>query len=147
MAKFLKLNGKILKNSSGKAYTEAEWPKSYYISTDSPTILKLPSGQSLAAWVPESGVYGVSFSADFNLAIVAHGVHWGTYTAYGKPVTIYIYDLPDDYLERGLTGSGNGETEALNIMAALDPVGVVQIQSSGFPKIIVTTPQKAGGYY
>ena len=147
MAKFLKLGGKILKNSSGKAYTEAEWPKSYYISTGSPTILKLPSGQSLAAWVPEAGVYGVSFSADFNLAVVANGVHWGTYTVYGKPVTIYIYDLPDDYVERGLLGASDGEIEALNIMAALDPVGVVQIPSSGFPKITVTTPQKAGGSY
>ena len=149
MAKILKSTSNTLyasSDSTPKLYTEATFPKTVYLNSSSPTICGLPSGHSIALMLDG---YTLIASADFNLALLYSGRHWGTDEIGISPeeYRIYIYNLPDNYYDLGWIGLGNGELEALNVRANLDPIGVIIARYNSLPRIEITTASNAGGYY
>lgn len=162
----------LVKTSAGKFWFKAGDTPKFCIYTFPPQYttysiqkngtfvnIQMPSGDNiLVCWydsdyaASNSGGF-LAFSADFPIAVVYQGIHWGSYECYGNQDPVYIYKLPVDYdnlqwwqayVSAGMQGDFAEEAGAA-IIANLDPMGAVMRDNKG--TLTVMTPQYAAGNY
>lgn len=153
---FTDSNGKFLRKEGTeeiKFYYPIIFPAYYTLPTDMSKItIKLPSLDLIdIRWRPQdqdaqqgSGGF-LEVSADFSMAIVYQGTHWGSYACYGNHAPVYIYKLPDQYMTKNWWIEGNGEENGLAIIANLEPIGAIIRDNSGLLKVM--TPAQAVNSY